>query len=241
MQWYDEKKDTKDTKISKILKISIIITIIFIIILSVLIISISKNTVKKIATIDGTQDNKIFDLFEYEKMDNDEIKVWIPIKEIAPYLGYKAYNGNYNSATEDTTKCYVSIDAQEKNIKEVANFQLDSNKISKLDLTIQNSEYEFCQIEDKVIEKDNKLFTTIEGIEKAFNVSFDYDLQKNEVTIYTLPFLVDYYKNEIEKGTYSGYKGMDESSIMNQKAILDGMLVLKTENEKYGVVNSRYR
>lgn len=249
MQLYENNKNTKEMKINKILKISIIGISALIVILIILIILLSGDkTVTQSVTVDGKPQNKIFELIQYENLENNQVKLWIPIKEIAPYLGYKAYNGTYNSATEDKNKCYViaeentGSEMQENvKIKEVANFQIDSNVISKLDLSTQNSEYEFCQIEDKVTQKGDILYTTIEGIEKAFNVSFEYDSEKKQITIFTLPELVKFYKNAMEQGKYPGYKEIDAESIINQKAILNGVLIVKekeNETNKYGAIEA---
>lgn len=249
MQWYDEKKINKeDTKVNKILMISIIITIVAIILTIMLMIIISKNTDRKVVLVNGENKNEIFDLLQFEKKDDGDYEVWIPIKEIATYLGYKGYNGEYNSVTEDKNKCYViSVNKEEgredteEGKKEVANFELDSNIISKLDLTETNSEYEYCEIEDKVIQIDGELYTTIEGIEKACNVSFEYDKEKSQITIYTLDYLVDFYTNAIKQGKYSGCKELDTKYFANQKSIFEDMLVIKSDNGKYGVVNSSTR
>lgn len=242
MQWYEENKNTKEDRVNNILKVSIIVTLIFIVILIGLIMVLSKSTeTTQVALIDGKTRNEIYKLLQYEEKENGEVKILIPIKEIAPYLGYKAFNGNYNSATEDKNKCFIISEESEegkKKIKEVANFELDSNIISKLDLTVQNADYEICTIEEKIVQKDDKLYTTIEGIEKAFNVSFSYDSQTKQIKIFTLPFLVDYYQEKIEKGEYSGYKSLDTTSVTNQKAILDGILIVTSESQKYGAIKA---
>lgn len=241
MQLYEENKNTKGDKVNKILKISIITTIVFIIVLIALIMFLStqiKNT--PVATIDGKNQNAIYNYIKIEQDENENQKVWVSIKEIAPYFGYKAFNGNYNSATEDKNKCYVIIENSEedkKSINEVANFELDSNVISKLDLTTQNAEYELCTIDEKVVQKDEKLYTTIDGIEKAFNVIFDYNKETKEIKIFTLPTLVDSYKTAIEEGKYPGYKSLDTESATNQKAILDGFLIVTSDSGKYGALN----
>lgn len=41
------------------------------------------------------------------------------------------------------------------------------------------------------------LYTTMDGIEKAFNVSFKYDVSKKKVTIQTMENKLETYKNSI--------------------------------------------
>lgn len=246
MQWYEEEKKSKqNSKISKLLIMGMAITIIIILILIVLMMYLLKDANKRVVNIDGVQNNQIFNLFEFNKKDDGTTEILIPIKDFAVALGYEAYNGSYNSASEDKNKCYVIVGKENKEDesaqsikKEVANFELDSNKITKLDLTSDKSEYEYCQIDDKITQKDGVLYTTVEGIEKALNISFSYSAENEKITIYTLDWLVDYYSEAIEKGDYKGYKALDTESLTNEKAILSNMLVLISDSGKYGVLNT---
>ena len=248
MQLYDQNKTKNQyTKTNKILMALIIITILIIMLIIVIMIILYKNADKKVALVNGESKNEIFDLLKLEQKEDGEYEVWVPIKQIASYLGYNGYNGEYNSVTEDKNKCYViSVDKEEgqentkEGEKEVANFELDSNIISKLDLTESNSEYEFCEVQDKIKQFDGELYTTIEGIEKACNVSFKYDKDKDkeQITIYTQEYLVDFYKDAIQQKKYSGCKELDTTYFANEKAIFENMLVIKSDNEKYGVVNA---
>lgn len=247
MQLYENSKETKESNINKILKTSIIIISIIILVLIILIVILSGNKKDSpSAIIDGVEQNKIFDLIQYEDLGNNQVKLWIPIKEIAPYLGFVAYNGTYKSATEDKNKCYIITEEkveqenEQINLREVSNFEVNSNIISKLDLTQQGEDYEFIKIEDKVIEKNDNIYTTIEGIEKAFNVSFEYDYEKKKITVYTLPFLVNFYQSQLSEGSYPGYTKLETDINTNVKALLDGILIVKSEKEKdsskYGAI-----
>lgn len=245
MQWYEnEKQNQNDTKINKLLIVAMCITLAIIVIIIALIMYISKGSTRNIATVDGVQNNQIFKLLDFEKKEDGNTEIWVPIKEFASSLGYEAFNGLYNSATEDKNKCYVIVGKNDENDsgnKEVANFELESDTIAKLDLSSSKSEYEYYQIEDKVIQKDGILYTTIEGIEKGLNLAINYDSNEEQITIYTLDWLVDYYEKAIEQGKYPGCKKLDTESLKNEKAILQNMLVIISENGKYGVINSRKR
>lgn len=248
MQWYENRQDTKESKINKILKISIIITVIFIIgiIVFIIVLSNSKDNTQKVI-IDGNPQNNLYELIKFEDLGEGKVKLWIPIKEIAPYLGYKAYNGTYNSATEDKDKCYIitqeplNESTKQTNIKEMVNFEANSNIISKLDLTDQDKDFELWNLEDNVKQIDEVLYTTIEGIKIAFNVTFEYNDETEQIKIYTLPTLIKFYNNEIAKGTYPGYKEINTKEIANQKAILNGILIVSREENgenKYGAINA---
>ena len=243
MQMYEESN--KNTKVNKILITSIFATIIIIIILLVTIIYISRNTVQRVAIIDDKKNDILFELMEYEKDNDGKEYIVFPIKEIAQYLGYKAYNGEYKSATEDKNKCYVIAENKGDNSstqtegKEAANFELNSNVISKIDLTSKSNEYEYYELDKKVIQKNGKLYTTVDGIQKAFNAYFDYDTEKQKITVYTLEHLNEIYTKRISDGEYKGYKTLATKSLKNEKALLENMLIVQAENDKYGVIDAR--
>ncbi len=156
--------------------------------------------------------------------------VYAPIKEIASYFGYDSYSGGYNEISEEQSKCYI----QSQN--EVANFELGENKIYKLDLTKNNADYEYVYTKKPVIARGGVLYATIEGIEKGFNISFDYNQEKNSITIWTMPALYDYYASRVLDYGYTELNNV----FVNQKAILnDKLIVLKDKDKKqYGVIKS---
>ena len=236
MQWYEEDKSKqKNKKINNILIAAIIITFIMMVIIICLIIYLSNGPKEMVAIIDNAENKDIINIIELQKDEAGNIDIYVPIKEVASYLKYKAYNGEYNGASEETDKCYIISE------NEVANYSLDSNIISKLNLKDNNSEYEYYTIEDKVFEKDGKLYTTVEGIENGFNVSFQYDAKSNKITIYTLDYLSEIYAKALEEGKYPGYTKLDTGNFRNQKAILQNMLVVTSDTGKYGVINARNR
>ena len=154
-------------------------------------------------------------------------KIYAPIKEIASYLGYESYNGEYSQRSEEQSKCYI------QNENEIANFSLGSNTIYKLDLTIDGADYQNIYVDDPVIAKSGVLYATSEAIEEAFNVSFQYDKNANRIYIYTLPYLVQAWSSNVLD---YGYTGISEV-FANQKAILKDMLVVSKEgNNNYFAV-----
>lgn len=162
------------------------------------------------------------DMFVFE-----EEKVYISIKDMASLVGYKAYNGAYGSQeqySEDITKCYV----EGKN--EIASFELNSNIIYKTQ--INEKDYEYFNVDEPVIQINNKLYTTSEGISKAYNVAFSYTKENNQITIYTLPYLVSSYSNQIKNSAIS-------TNFNNQKALLYNRIIVSdnssSNNVKYGI------
>ena len=218
MELYNEEdllKQQKKTKIPLILGMFIVLLVIITILIIGLIIQL-KGSIMKIR-LDGT------DFSELENMlilEGEEI--YIPIRQIAPYLGYEAYAGDYINKSEDKTKCYIT------NENETVQFVLDSNIITK---TQGKSDYENIELEKKIIQKNEELYTTIEGINNAYNVEFVYDKEHNSIAIYTMDYLVNYYAlnvNMIEQY---------EATFSDKKAIFKDLLIIEEEN-KYGIIKA---
>ena len=95
------KKKDSSKKVAKI--ILILIAVIIIAILSVLgVLMYIKNGELKLY-IDGNSNDKVKDMMVVEA----DGTVYFPIKEIASYLGYQSYNGEYTDKSEDASKCYI--------------------------------------------------------------------------------------------------------------------------------------
>ena len=217
-QTKEEKKKKMATKI--ILGAIIVVVLVIVGIVSYLL--YVQSTILRV-TLDGQQNEQLKQLLVFE----DDGTIYVPIKEVASYLGYESFNGDYTDKSETQSKCYVQSE------NEVANFTLGSNTIYKLDLTQNNGDYEYVHIKNPVKAINGVLYTTTEGIQEAFNVSFNYDQEANRITIYTLPYLVQFYTPyELDYG----YAEISEV-FANQKAILDGMLVVSNDRAM-GVIDT---
>ena len=219
---FQNREETKKKRTTTIVLIAIILVVIIIIAIMAYLMYL-KSTVMKL-TIDGQENEKLKSLLEFES----DGTVYAPIKEIAAYFGYESFNGEYSEKSEEQSKCYV------QNENEVVNFELGQTKIYKLDLTRNNSDYEYVYMKNPVKAINGVLYVSTEGLEKAFNISFDYNQEKNTITIFTMPFLYQYYANKVLD---YGYVELD-SEFVNKKAILNNQLiVLKDKNQKqYGVI-----
>lgn len=220
---FQNKEEKKKKRTTTIILVAIILVIIIIIGIIVYL-SYIQSTIMKI-TIDGQAKEKLKDLLVFE----EDGTVYAPIKEIASYLGYESYNGEYSEKSEEQSKCYI------QNENEVANFELGQTKIYKLDLTKTNNDYEYVYIKNPVKAINGVLYISTEGLEKAFNISFVYDQEKNAITVLTLPYLYQFYANKVLD---YGYVELS-SEFVNQKAILKNQLIVMRDKEKkqYGVLN----
>lgn len=167
------------------------------------------------------------DIFVYEGED-----VYVSLRDIAELIDYKYYNGGYKQYTEDSNKCYL----ESKN--EVVTFERDSNKIYKTPTS--EIDYTYFTLDKPVKRINNKLYITSKGLATACNLQFAYNKEANNITMYTLPYLVRTYE-----GAYSN--ASLEGNFNNQKALLYGLLVVQNvdntekasnkDNIRYGINN----
>ena len=223
MELYYEEEEKTTSKKSK-LPILIGVFIIILILLTALIlyfILYLKTSVLKV-NIDGISKNDFGKIIEISETDNGT-EIYFPIRKVAKYFGYSDYSGDYLTKSEDTTKCYVD------NNEEIAMFTLNSNSV----ILIRDGDLnEEVSIDKKIFEKDNELYTTEDGIEKAFNLVFEYNQEKNTINIYTLDYLVSAYSTNLN------LPEMGEQSINDKKAILNGLLItINEDGNKCGVIN----
>ena len=218
------KKKDSSKKVAKI--ILILIAVIIIAIISVLgVLMYIKNGELKLY-IDGNSNDKVKDMMVVEA----DGTVYFPIKEIASYLGYQSYNGEYTDKSEDASKCYI------QNENEIANFVLNSNKIYKLVLENSDGNYDYYYANKPVKAMNGKLYVTSDALENAFNVSFKYDTDSNRVYIYTMPYLIQTYSSKVLD---YGYDAISDNFV-NQKAVLNNMLVVtKDQGKIYAVIDTK--
>lgn len=217
------KKDSSKL-VAKI--ILIIIVLLVLIIIGILITIAYINSSQLRVYVDGSLNNDVKNLL----LIQDDGTIYAPIKEIASYLGYSSYNGDYNNKSEDRSKCYIQCE------DEVANFTLNSNKVYKLRLTGTSGtgqNYEYFYMKNPVISKDGKLYAEEDGIMDAFNVVITYDKNSNKIQIYTMPYLIQSYTNSVLD---YGYEEIQED-FNNYKTILNNMLVVE-KSSGIGVIKA---
>ena len=226
MNLIDESFETKKTdnskKIAKIILIIIAILIIFIIGTFIAIVYIQDSTLK--LYINGSINEKVKEMMVVES----DGTIYFPIKDIAAYLGYESYNGEYTNKSEEANKCYIQSE------DEIANFTLNSNKIYKLTISDDNENYNYYYASKPVKAINGKLYAASDAIENAFNMSFTYDTDKQRVYIYTMPFLIETYSTRVLD---YGYDSISDN-FTNKKTVLSNMLVVtKNSNKTYAVID----
>ena len=223
---FQEKQKKDKTKLIK----RIILVVIIILVLAIIGIAITMVYLDK-AKLRVYVDGKINDEVKNLLVIQEDGKVYIPIKEIAPYIGYESYNGDYRDKSEDKSRCYIQCE------DEVANFTLNSNKIYKLSTKSKSNtgeDYNYFYADEPIKAMNGILYTDTVGFEEAFNTVFNYDRNNNRIQIYTMPYLIQSYTNSVLD---YGYSKIDDD-FENQKAILESMLIVQRDGSgTIGVIN----
>lgn len=215
-EFVQPKKEKKTKNTTKILLICIILISIAIVVIMVLMMALKKEPL--VITLDGKSNSELKKILLIE-----EKEVKIPIKEIAPLLGYNGFNGDYINKSEETDKCYI------ESTDEVVNFVANSNKIEKINPKTMESAY--YEIDEPVKIISGKLYISPKGMMKAFNVYYEYNENNNKIIIQTMPYIIDIYKkNALELEFASISDDFDDA-----KASIDDLVITIDNRGKYGV------
>lgn len=218
---FKPKKKKAQVKPTTIIAIAIVALLILLVIIVASIIYL-KSTILTI-TLDEKNANDLESVLIFEEND----KIYMPIKKMAEYLGYSAYNGDYITRSEDdTTKCYI------ESLEEIVCFTLSSNVITK----VVDGQTQQIKISEPVKEINGELCIEANGTEDAFNIKFYYTASKNKIIIQTLGYLYTAYSNY---AVSKGYVEIEDESFANKTAVLDDMLIVKTTNNYYGVISTQ--
>lgn len=180
---------------------------------------------------------KIFDINQDE---NGEKTIYIPIKEFASQsnlsLGYIGYTGEYNPKNEDESKCYVL-----KEKYEVTIFTEDSDIIYKLNLQSKNAEYETYKIDSKVFKNNDQLYTSLDGIEKAFNIKISFEgKESNKIKIKSIDDIIKEKEENLKNIANKEYGELTSvtTNFNDAKTVLENMIIVKNKNNQYGLVKT---
>lgn len=218
-QEFIPKKVDKSKRTLKILLILIILIVISIIAIIFVILALKKEPLK--ITLNGEINNDLKSIIEIA----EDGTINIPIREIAPYLDYNSYNGDYFNKSENVDKCYVEID------EEVAVFTANSNRIEKINPKTSEATYYLIKKPIQLI--NGKLYADPEGIMEAFNIYFAYNKSKNKIIIETMDYIVESYKDDAIE---MGYKTISQD-FNDQKASLEDLVIIIDSKGKYGILN----
>lgn len=218
---FSEKKGKDTKRTMRVILICIVLLVICIIGIFIYMMYLESQNLKVV--LNGQQNSDVKKLLVIEA----DGTVYVPVRAISSYLGYSCYNGEYSDKSEDTSKCYVQCEG------EAANLTLNSNKIYKLNLQEQDNNYTYVYMDKPVKAINGELYITADGMQKVFNTSFQYDTERNVITMYTSTYLLEQYASTILD---YGYTELSEN-FENNKAVVQNMLVV-TDDKYFGVINA---
>lgn len=232
MALYDEElmkeHKTKSKKLKNTLIISIIIVVIAIVSLIIGIYYLVYDPDAITVTINGKENEQASQELYMETDNKGETTIYLPIKKFATYLGYQAFDGEgeLSTVSESTDSCNI------KSENEAVIFDLDSSIIYKSDKNAENSKYEAYEIEKPIIKKDNILYMSSEDLPMAMSATIQINEEKRKISIYSYDLYINDATTIAEE---QGYSSVDES-FTNQKAILEDLLVVRTDDNLCGVI-----
>ena len=220
----NEEMIARNKKSKVIMTIIVILIILLLIVCGVLIYLINveqKNTLK--LNVDNASKSFASDMFVVENG-----KLYINIKDFGTLMGYEAYNGDFKTKySEDTTNCYIT------SLNETASYSLNSNTMYKK--VTNNEDYEYFELDEPVRLINNKLYTTIEGMQIGTNSMIQYNTENNQISVLSLDYIVSRYASSFPNAAIA-----DEKADFNNKKALRYELVVVTNAEgHYGVYNAQ--
>ena len=95
-------------------------------------------------------------------------------------------------------------------------------------------------MDEPILASGTNLYISSDGLIQAFNVRFDYNTENNEVSIFSLSYLANYYSGQIENAAVTSSSSNLSASVLynNQKALLYNLIVIKDSSTNlYGVAS----
>ena len=113
---FQTKKVDNSKKMTKMILAIMAILVLIIIGIFCAIMYIKQNTLR--LYINGVENEKVKSMMVIEENET----IYFPIRDIATYLGYESYSGEFTEKSEEASKCYIQSE------DEITNFSLNSNK-----------------------------------------------------------------------------------------------------------------
>ena len=239
-----EERKLKTKKLKTLIIISIIILSVIAVVLAGLIVYKKENPSYITTYIDGIRVQNFDKIIDMQTDENGEIQFYIPIRLFAIYLNsvnsqfkYEDYDGEYDPKTEDNNKCNIV-----RQNYEVAIYTKGSKVIYKKNLQKDYKEYEECIADKDVFSNNGLLYASKDGIEKGYNVVISYNEKKKIINIYSLDLLVQNQINKFAKEKFGNYGTLqfDGNILNNNKSIFEDVLIVKTSNNQYGLLNGNH-
>lgn len=152
-----EKKPVNKTK-KIVLTLLIISTILLLAVVgAIVLLSSTKTTKEEKLIIDGQQEQINPGMFILDSKNNK----YISLKSLCKQVDYDYYNGEFQKATEDKSKCYID------NGNEIVGFEVNSNTIYKTKLNSE-IEYQYFKLSNKIInDKNDNIYISLKDLRSS--------------------------------------------------------------------------
>ena len=236
-----EEKKLKTKRIKIIIIVSIIVLFVVAILLMGLIKYKEENPSYITTYIDDVFVSDFDKIVDQQTDENGNIQFYIPIRMFATFLNkanpdfkYLDYDGEYDIKTENPNSCHVYREGQE-----VVVYSKGSKKVYKKNLQNNSKEYEEITIDKDVFMNYDMLFASEDGIEKGYNVDISYDQKKKIIRINTLDFLAKKQADSLKKEKFGNFNVLNfpNQTLNNNKSIFEDVLIVLSENGKYGLLS----
>lgn len=216
MEFGEEIVEGKKSKIPLIIAISILILVMLTVVVVFGIIYV-KNLIVTVK-VDGVKSEKVEELLYINSTEEGQ-KLYLPIIKVSDFLGYKGYIGHYKNKSEDDTKCHIVSE------NETAMFTIDSDELMKIS---EEGELQYMTLDEPAFVKDGQIYTSIDGIQKAFNVLISTDTEFKNINIYTMEYLAQQYAKQFNIEKY-------DVEFSDKKSVLENMLIVE-DDKGFGVI-----
>lgn len=233
MDLLENEEQLQRSKKTKIIMITIAVIIVILIIVCGILIyqigNVERSTLKfELNNKSTTIPDNLF------VIEND--KLYINIKRFAELVGYRTFNGDYKTKyTEDTTNCYI-----ESVGNEIASFSLNSSTMYKQVQQLENDDdeydYEYYDLDEPIRLINGELFATSDAMEIGTNCMINYTTSDNTISVITLDNIVSTYGSAFPNAAVN--LDGDKVKYNNKKALRYDLIVTKSDDEHYGVINS---
>lgn len=227
MNFVDDENGVNNnkTKKDKLPIVAVILLIAIFVVAMLIVVTLSSLSKMKTVELTLSLDGKNNSDFKNALIIEDDGTIYVPIRDVAGYFGYKSYNGNYANKSESTDECYI------ESKEEIVTFEVDSTEIEKINPS--NSETTYFTIDKPIRKIKDKLYIEMDGIEIAYNLKAKYDEAKNKIILETMNYLVTQNKDNVLK---NGFKSISEK-FNDKKAILENLVIVIGDSNKYGLYN----
>lgn len=219
-----QKNSKKNMPNKSIIIASILAFAIFVVIILIAVISSSMKNIKSnelTVSLDGVNSKELKDML---LIDESGI-MYMPIRGTAGVFGFKDYNGNYFSKSENADECYL------EGKEEIITFVEDANEIVKIKTS--NNDVTYYSISKPIKMMKNQLYIVLDGFEKIYNANADFDKNNNQLIIETMDFIIEKNKEKIIRDKITNISTRFE----DRKAALDGMVIVTNDSGRFGLYN----